>query len=232
MSLATKADHVPGAFKTLIRNEIVVLAPEQSARAAFSEIHSSFPQITFGSNVAQRDDVWTVQTPNVMTAIKVAEALRGTGLVRNAYVDQGRVPDYEFLNERLRKASELEAAERNKKTAPGILIHQDKGTVSSGGDVTPQGVADPDLGDQWHIVNALNPGRDNNLSAAIYDTMGYTGAGITVGIVRQPPLGDVSLDFADRTHQDIDDQYNQALSEDRAVSVAQYFQAQGIDPRR
>ncbi len=72
------------------------------------------------------------------------------------------------------------------------------------------GSGDPQFGNQWHLINGTGGVStfDNNITPAIHDTLGFTGAGVVVGFPAPGQNFHIDLD-----HLDLLTNYNPALSQ-------------------
>lgn len=177
----------------VLRSEVIVRTNEiDHLRLLLKSKPAGIGQVKLVGKVAGRDDVWQVSTQSVQSAVLLSEYLAGDRVVEAAYVDQGQHSNYEALKDQYRTNAagldgQANSATHPSQQAPGIQ------PVDQG--VDPAGVLDPDLGLQWHLSNTkpIYLNRDNNIEESIYDVMGYTGAGVTVGIAR--PSNVEHLDF-------------------------------------
>ena len=194
-------------YKILLRNKVVVrIQGIKQLRSLIAALPESLGHVEIEGSLGDRIDAWELTTVDVRSAIAVAELLSADDAVRAAFVDSGRVADRQAIAEMYRdqmieRSKRPGAIAKRSARAPGIE------PVNTG--VDPAGTSDPDLASFWHMQNTLPIylGRDNNITQDIYDVMGYTGAGVTVGIAR--PGNTEHLDF---DHTDIDDNYSAALT--------------------
>ena len=72
------------------------------------------------------------------------------------------------------------------------------------------GSGDPQFANQWHLVNGAggDSAIDNNVTPAIHDILGFTGAGVVVGFPAPGPNVHIDTD-----HLDLSTNYNPALSQ-------------------
>ncbi len=203
-SLADVADR-QAPYQLLLRNKVVVRAEGMTTvRNLIAQLPQSLGQVTLEGTLGNRTDAWELTTVDVRSAIKVAELLSESDLVRMAFVDSGQVADLRGISEEAwnRAINNGTGSKKYRSTiAPGIQ--------PTDPNVDPAGTSDPSLASFWHLTNTVPMflGRDNNVTQDIYDVMGYTGAGITVGLAR--PGNTQHLDSA---HTDLDANYDAALT--------------------
>ncbi|MFK7759988.1 MAG: GC-type dockerin domain-anchored protein [Phycisphaerales bacterium] len=170
--------------KVVLRNKVVVRVEGiTKLRALINQLPDELGSVIVEGNLAGRNDAWELTTQDVITAVRVAELLDADSSVRTAFIDSGRVTDpvamKEWMNNRFPNlAANQNTTNLTKSTNPGV-------TDST---VEPAGTSDPLLANFWHLQNSGSGGfyigNDNNVTSRIYDTLGYTGMGITVGIAR------------------------------------------------
>jgi subtilase family protein len=204
VSIADIADR-DEPYQLLLRNKVVVRAQGmKTVRTLIASLPDSVGQVVLEGSLGDRTDAWELTTENVRTAIAVAELLSQSDQVTYAFVDSGQYADPELtIQSAWRQArnngtgSELSRS----KIAPGIQ--------PTDPNVDPAGTSDPDLASFWHLnnLNAMFLGNDNNVTQDIYDVLGYTGAGITIGIARPG-----RVEHLDSAHTDIDDNYDADLT--------------------
>ena len=187
-----------------LRNKVVVRTiGSTNINELIAALPNTLGSVVVDGNLGNRDDAWELTTQDVRTAIAVAEQLSMSEGVRVAFVDSGKIPTAKINNAKAhaQRANDLSVAQRANTQAPGVSPIDPN--------VEPAGTSDPDLASFWHLQNTLPIylGRDNNITQDIYDVMGYTGAGITVGLARAN-----NLDHLDFDHMDIDDNYDVDLS--------------------
>gem|GEM_PF-2271263 len=199
-------DDVP--YSMLLRNKVVVRTNGAvDIQALLAALPNSLGSVVLEGNLADRDDAWELTTQDVRTAIAVAEQLSLSDGVRVAFVDSGRIPNTKAVAAQAQAQRErassawTKASKDTSAQAPGIKAIDPN--------VQPAGTSDPNLASFWHLKNtqAVYLNRDNNITQNIYDVMGYTGAGITVGLARRNNLDHLEFD-----HTDIDDNYDVELT--------------------
>ncbi len=191
----------------LMRNKVILRVQGMAnARALINALPEGLGEVVLEGSLAGRTDAWELTTQDVRSAIKVAEILSAQDSVNAAFVDTGRLPNTEAMARAAQKhiaqsRALMQARINNGLVAPGIEPVDQT--------VEPAGTSDPSLANFWHMTNTLPQylNKDNNITQNIYDVMGYTGNGVTVGISRPSNLE--HLDFA---HTDIDANYDAMLT--------------------
>lgn len=202
--------HISGttdANRVMLRNKVVVTSSDVSViRSLIAQHSESMGKITLQGNVGSRVDIWEITTQDVRTAIEFADAIKGVHGIQHASVDQGTFNDRAVVSEAL--AQRMLNAPQNS-GSKRFLSKQAPGIQPAGGSVNPAGVLDPDLANFWHLQNTLPIflGRDNNITQDIYDVMGYTGEGVTIGLSRQGFIQHLDFD-----HNDITANYDTELT--------------------
>lgn len=210
-SYATGPDQVT-LTKTLLSSRVIFRAAPGVGKAIVAQMTERDPSLEIGWSPAARDDIWVLEARSVRGAAALAERIGAMAGVESAFVDSGIVTDratqIALFRENARRADKLV----KRRTAPGIRPY-----VESEGGEQPQGVLDPDLASQWHFQNTAGvyTGRDNNITPAIFDTLGFDGTGVTIGIVRQPPPAGqgVTTEHFERAHPDLTTNFNEDLSQ-------------------
>jgi len=194
-------------YLMLLRNKVIVRTQGvKNLRSLIAGLPDELGLVSLEGNLAGNSDAWELTTQDVRSAVAVAELLSSHESVQIAFVDSGRVVDHGERGQalKLQLQRSLTRPTQNpfaSSTAPGIQTVDDS--------VGPAGTTDPDLASFWHLNNTLPIylNRDNNVTQDIYDVLGYTGAGVTVGIARRS-----NIEHLDFTHPDIDDNYDAALT--------------------
>lgn len=179
-----------GERSVLMRSDVIVKAPERVVRNAVASLGDGVRVVRpIGS-----DRFWVVSTPNVGEAVRIADLLNGLQGVEWAQVDRSRGVDRAAMESVRRLQSDRMERIRIAATAPGVAA-----VVRSNRDAAgPRGVAvDPQVPNQWHLTNTMNPGRDLNVGTIYAD--GVTGSGVTVSI---SSTGELQFDT---THPDLDE---------------------------
>lgn len=202
--------HVQGtndANRVILRNKVVIISNDVTAlRSIVSDLSQTLGPVVLEGNVGTRTDVWEITTPDVRTAILFAEQATGVHGIQHAVVDQGSFKDPKSVAEAFSRRVRNTPANLGSKR---FLSKQAPGIQPFDGLSEPAGVLDPDLANFWHLENNLPIylGRDNNITQEIYDVMGYTGAGVTIGLSRQGFIQHLDFD-----HNDINANYDFVLT--------------------
>jgi len=198
--------------KTLLSSRVIVYADGGDVKSDIAGLTAHDASVQLGEGPASRDDVFVIETDTVRRAVEIADRISVMEGVGRAFVDHGLVGDTAAWIARLQSDLEVVQRRASRRAAPGIRPY-----VEADNDADPQGVLDPDLAAQWHFQNTagIYTGRDNNISPFIYDTLGYDGSGVTIGIVRQPPpVGQgVTTEHFERVHPDLTTNFNEDLSQ-------------------
>ncbi|MGV6813501.1 MAG: proprotein convertase P-domain-containing protein, partial [Phycisphaerales bacterium] len=182
---------------------IVRVTDANAFESYFDSVAGIFPRVTLSNESFDEVLVYRVHVPNLMTAKNVQNLL-------GAQESVVAVSNYRGLDQHLAQIAaerfDRPSAHRSSNQA-GIGIrpyinHNDGPQFGGSGD--------PQYSNQWHLVNGGGGplALDNNVTPAIFDTLGFDGSGIVVGF---PAIGlNEHIDF---DHLDLVNGYNPALSQ-------------------
>ena len=230
LSQAEAILHDGERLRFVMRNQIIVKTESGDAlRAAVESMASRFPGLTVDFPIAG-GQYWAVTARDVGTALSAAEALNRLLFVDWAMVDRSTPtrPGDRHPNAGIQQKM-LESAARIMQ-APGVAW------PPSGGQ---RGGLDPQVPTQWHLGNALNFGRDNNI-IPVFDS-GITGNGIVMSLsnVERRRFDNTHRDLVDRFRADLSDTPNQFVGPDEfdtlyaglmAATAGNGFDGQGVAP--
>ncbi|MEM9373930.1 MAG: S8 family serine peptidase, partial [Planctomycetota bacterium] len=212
-TLTGLASGVHGAY--IVRNQVVVRTESVDLlRDSVQTLSSELAGLRVSTMLDQDGGVWAVDAADVQGAVAAAERLAALSFVSHAAVDSG--PWVEP-----RKA-DIEAVIRHQEhvrslRAPGVAPVGVPGGGARGG-------PDPLFGQQWHLQNGLNPGRDMNVAPVYAD--GITGAGVTVAVAafgEGSPQTD-HIDYGDPSGEDrFDESISQPANSNAPLDVLTTF---------
>jgi subtilisin-like proprotein convertase family protein len=165
-----------GSVEYIVSDNLIVRTNDRSAlEQLISGIAKSFPGVELGRALNADQTLFVVRTSDVSTAIKVRSMISGDSAVESVMLDQA--PARDNRDALLRQVVQQRANTVQTNAAIGI-------EPISIDDPLLGGSGDPDTlsGAQWYLVNTVNADRDNNITPAIFDTMGILGTGVAVGV--------------------------------------------------
>lgn len=199
-------DTLKKGTRLLFSNKVVVRTENPEAlRGYVDSMARSFKGIEIEGRLGE-SDAWVVVLGDVRSAVRFTQEISSQGWVRAANIDQGIVPDFATLYG-FEPGSDISIED--------LRELRDAHRVSRGDAVSLDGVQQPAGGPDplaatlfYHTNTAIATFRnDNNIPATVYDTMGYTGSGVNVGIARYQFTNHI-----DRTHEDTQNNFDAVLS--------------------
>ncbi len=217
-------------LRFVMRNQIIVKTESGEAlRAAVDSMASRYPGLTVDFPIAG-GQYWAVSAKDVGTAMSAAEALNRLLFVDWAMVDRSTPsrPGNQNPNAGIQQIMLERAAMAMQ--APGVAW------PPSGGQ---RGGLDPQVPNQWHLGNAINFGRDNNIIPVFDD--GVTGNGIVMSLsnVERRRFDSAHRDLVDRFLPNLSDTPNQFVGPDAfdtlyaglmVATAGNGFDGQGVAP--
>lgn len=160
------------------------------------------------SNTIISDHFYVIRSDHPKTLEMIKEMIRNDPSVSALSVDYDQSPV--LRQERIR--SQMKSLRPAAGNVHGNSVDSNSGVgIRLGSDnQSPRGGApDPLFGSQWHFVNDLGSDRDNEINPSIYDTMGLSGLGVTVGISSLQLNGHIDTD-----HTDLVNNFSLSLSQE------------------
>lgn len=187
----------------ILSNNVIVKGTQSQLNTVIAQFENQFGGLAGVRELGSKGDTWGIEVATVADAIDLANAINMGGLMDSAFVDSGEMVDNAALEEMLEPTTKRIHEQRLRATAPGIQPVDDD-------TVDPLGVLDPNRALQWHFQNGLPiySDRDNNVTDAIYDTLGVDGTGVVIGIVRAS-----NLEHFERAHTDLTANFNSTLTQ-------------------
>jgi len=183
LSIATM-DTGHGLMDSKISSSLIVRTADPATLAGLVEaIAQRIPGVHIGRVLDDDGHLVAIDTPSVSLALKVRKMMQGQAGVESVMLDQS-TPMPHIYN--------TQGARRNTGQDVGIGIkaipHDEPGRGGSG---DPFG--------EWHLQNtgASFPGNDNHIPPSVYDTMGITGLGVSVGVSNLGYNNHIDVDHAD-----------------------------------
>jgi subtilisin-like proprotein convertase family protein len=171
---AENLDHIASG------NIIVYTNDAEALKQAVNSLGGVIAGVELVMPLGNDGNVFLVATPSKETAVSVRKIILNESSVTAANLDFRRTPRNETPG--------FDRIERRRVQAPGIEVFPQDGSNQRGG-------TDPI--DQWHHVNTLIPGADNNIVDSIYTTDLLTGSGVTIGFANQGFNTHIQTDHSD-----------------------------------
>lgn len=206
---ASASAGLAGHHGTINSSRLIVRSNDKAAlETLVTAIGNALQGVSLGRTLDSAGTAFIVNTPDIESAIAVQKLMIGQDGVRSVRLDQERASIQRPAQTNGRRI--ILPRNRPQSTESGIGIR----SLPIQPEAPRGGSGDADFIDQWHFFNNPASGgylgfadRDNNITTAIYDTLGYTGAGVVVGV----PASGLNVHI-DLDHLDLVNKYDLSLS--------------------